>query len=117
MGACDNAGDLSALSLLQPSNARQIAADCATRSCSQFEGNQAPFTTCVDACVEQAVTGLSLECAECYGDLAWCSGVLCNGRCATNACTPTCLTCAGYDTCVAALDQCAGRMSLDCPDT
>jgi len=119
MGACDNASDVSVLSGLQPTNARQIAADCGVppSDCATLTGMgmEAEFKACVEACVKEAVTGLSSECASCYGDLALCSGESCSTACRSNSCTPLCLTCAGYDACIIALDACAGRMSTDCP--
>lgn len=116
MGACDNASDLGALSGLQPTNARQIAADCGAVDCIDLVAMESAFKSCVDDCVEQAVTGLSSECSSCYGDLAWCSGTSCSTACRSNACTPSCLTCAGYSDCIDSLDACAGRMSIDCAD-
>jgi hypothetical protein len=70
MGACDNTGDLDALSGLQPTNARQIAADCGITECSNLLSMETAFKVCVDGCVDRAVAGLSSECASCYGDLA-----------------------------------------------
>lgn len=115
MGACNNVSDVDALAALVPSNARQVAADCGLASCIDLVLDQAAFTTCVDECVEGAVSGLSLNCSTCYGELAWCSRG-CLTPCASNSCTALCLTCAGYSECVVALDLCAGRMSIDCSD-
>ena len=116
MGACDNTGDVSALAALQPTNARQIAADCGIGECSNVLGMEAAFKACVDGCVDRRVAGLSPQCSSCYGDLAWCSGTGCLTACQSNSCTPLCLACDGYDACVIALDVCAGRMSIDCAD-
>ena len=116
MGACDNTGDVDALAGLQPTNARQIAADCGASECFNLVVMESAFKACVDDCVEQAVTGLTTECSSCYGDLAWCSRALCLPPCAGDSCTPLCLTCPGYDACINALDACAGRMSIDCGD-
>ena len=120
MGACDNASDVGALSGLQPTNARQIAAECGVppSACATLTGMgmEAEFKACVEACVEEAVTGLSSECASCYGDLALCSGASCSTACRSNSCTPSCLACPGYGACIGALNACAGRMSIDCGD-
>jgi len=115
MGACDNQDDVDALALLQPSNARQVAANRGLVSCSHLVALPAEFVNCVTGWVEQDVPGLSSECAACYGDLAWCS-LGCLTACNVNSCTPLCLTCTDYDVCLAELDQCAGRRSLDCPE-
>lgn len=114
MGACDNTGDVSALAGLQPTNARQIAADCGISECSNLLSMEAAFKACVDGCVERTVSDLSSECSSCYGDLAWCSRVLCLTPCASDSCTNFCLACDGYGACIGALDACAGRMSIDC---
>lgn len=116
MGACDNTDDVNALAALQPTNARQIAANCGIGECSPLLSMEAAFKTCVDGCVGRAVAGLSTECSSCYGDLAWCSGSECLTACQPNSCTPLCLACDGYDACIIALDACAGRMSIDCLD-
>ncbi|RZV49513.1 MAG: hypothetical protein EX268_18920 [Deltaproteobacteria bacterium] len=116
MGACDNTRDVDALAGLQPTNARQIAADCGVVECIDRVTMESAFKACVDACVERRVTGLSTECSSCYGDLAWCSRELCLTPCAGDSCTPLCLTCPGYDACTIALDACAGRTSIDCLD-
>ncbi len=111
---CNNDDDVAALEALQPSNARQIAATCGL-GCVNLIGMEPSFTTCVDECVERAVTDLSPECANCYGRLASCSTLNCLNPCALNSCTISCLTCTGYEDCLEALDTCAGRPSIDCP--
>ena len=115
MGACNNVSDVDALAALVPSNARQVAANCGLATCSNLLVDQVAFTTCVNECVEGAVSGLSLDCSTCYGELAWCS-LGCLTPCESNSCSALCLTCVGYSECVAALDACAGRMSIDCSD-
>lgn len=115
VGACNNGNDVNALAALQPSNARQVAANCGLASCSNLILDQAAFTTCVNDCVELAVAGLSSDCSSCYGELAWCSRLGCLTPCASNSCAPLCLTCSGYSACVNALNECAGRASIDCP--
>lgn len=115
-GACNNQDDLDALAALLPDNARQVAANCGfTPLCSSLISTPDAFAMCVSDCVEQTVTGLSSDCSDCYGDLARCSRG-CLAPCATNSCEPLCLTCNGYAQCIVELDQCAGRMSIDCAD-
>jgi hypothetical protein len=118
MGACDNTSDLAALTSLPATNARQIAASCglAPSPCAALISFENEFKDCVDLCVEQAVTGLSTECASCYGDLAWCSSELCLIPCNFDSCERGCyINCPGYIACLDALSQCAGRDSTDCP--
>jgi hypothetical protein len=114
-GACNKQSDIDALMALLPNNARQVAAECGVSSQNEIAFEDL-FTADVAACVEQDVTGLSSECAVCYGELAFCSGVTCLPSCRVNACSTDCLSCAGYDTCIDELTQCAGRMSTDCSD-
>jgi len=114
-GACINQDDLAALADLWPSNARQVAADCGIE-CTDLIVFEEAFTTCASDCVEQMVTGLSAGCATCYGELAWCSRLLCLAPCASNSCLPVCQDCPGYDVCLNELDTCTGRVSLDCTD-
>jgi hypothetical protein len=117
-GACNNATDLQALADLQPNNARQVSAQCATVDCSsEFGQGQAAFTSCMTTCMGDNVPNFSLDCATCYVDLAWCAGSLCNTACANTPCGADCLDCGPngkYAVCVQSLTQCAGRMSVDC---
>ena len=116
-GACINQDDLTALADLWPSNAREVAADCGIGiECEGSIASEENFTTCVSACVERTVTGLSSACATCYGELAWCSNPDCLNPCATNSCLPLCENCQGYDLCLAELEACTGRVSVDCTD-
>jgi len=117
--ACNNASDLAALAGLEPNNARQVSASCGTVDCSNELGQgQAVFTECVTGCVENKVPDLSPECATCYGDLAWCAGLLCNTSCANLSCGTGCLMCTqgtfDYQQCLVRLSLCAGRESIDC---
>jgi len=114
-GACINQDDLAALADLQPSNAREVAADCGIE-CTDLIAFEQAFTTCASDCVERMVTGLSSGCATCYGELAWCSRLLCLTPCASASCLPVCQDCNGYDLCLAELEACTGRVSVDCTD-
>jgi hypothetical protein len=115
--ACDNLSDQSVLTGLVPDNARRVAAECGTVDCAPVLGQgEMAFKLCATDCVERNVTGLSMECASCYGDLAWSARLLCNTSCAENSCVPGCLTCGNYSQWLQELDACAGRMSLDCGD-
>jgi hypothetical protein len=120
MGACDNRGDLEELAPLQAGEARQLAANCALTQCSSLVGMESEFKVCVSECVAAAPSGLSPSCADCYGDMAWCSGLSCNTACANAPCQLLCLqTCdAGQNPqCISDLSQCAGRISVDCGET
>jgi hypothetical protein len=116
LGACSNQNDIDALTALLPTNARQIAANCGVVDCGRFVADQTDFTTCVSGCVEEDVAGLSSQCSSCYGDFAWCIGLLCREVCQYNSCVPLCLSCDEdeYAACFEALDACAGRRSVDC---
>lgn len=115
--ACITPSDMMTLSALQP-NARQVSATCGVVNCSaQLGQGEAVFTECATACMELQVPDLSTLCATCYGQLAWCAGLLCNGTCANNACSVPCESCtqgADYPECFAALAECTGRTSTDC---
>jgi hypothetical protein len=115
-GACVNEPDIG----MTLPNLRWQAASCG-ESCAGLAHDA--FVACVNPCVETEAPGLSPECTDCYGELAWCAGDVCNAWCATqtlNACTPECIAssvrCPAYSTCLTELDQCAGRDSLDCLD-
>ncbi|MEM7434400.1 MAG: hypothetical protein AAF436_04540 [Myxococcota bacterium] len=102
-----------------PPNLRSRSAECG-EGCGEVDPD---FATCADECLEDDVPGLSAPCRSCYVDLAVCAGLACNVICAVppNACELDCLgftgdDCAGYDQCLSALNNCAGRDSLDCAD-
>jgi hypothetical protein len=121
-GACESPADEESLaSVTNPptQNARQVSAFCGTVTCSDRLGQgQATFTQCASSCVEDSIPDLSEGCAACYGALAWCAQLLCNTACANAPCNEdSCINCTGaadYQACLAALDACTGRPSLDC---
>ena len=119
MAACDNATDFAALANRQPDNARTLAASVAVQQCNHLILDQAMFTECVTLGVanDDSVPNLSLECATCYGELAWCSVPNCNVACQNDSCLPGCLTCLGYDVCRQALNDCTGRTPPECGET
>jgi hypothetical protein len=118
-GTCVNERDLEIIRMTVP-NLRFDAAFCGTLC--EGRGHDL-FIACVNPCVENRVPRLSLECTNCYGELAWCAGLGCNTWCANttiSACTPDCTAdssrCPDYSACLTELNQCAGRDSLDCLD-
>ncbi len=122
-GACDDREDEAALaSLTNPptENARGISATCAVVSCSDELGQgQANFLECMTTrCLDTRLPGVSPACTSCYAALGWCAQLLCNTFCANTPCSDSCLDCAGggadYQRCLAALDLCTGRPSVDC---
>lgn len=121
-GACENPTDEDALaSATNPpnQNARQVSAFCGTVTCSDRLGQgEATFTQCVTDCTRDNIQNLSQPCASCYGALAWCANLLCNTACANAPCNrDSCIECtqgADYEACLANLEVCAGRPSLDC---
>lgn len=115
-GACVE--DSTLLTDLLPDNARWFAHRCALETCAP-QATEALFKQCITDCVQEAVVGLSTECAECYGDLAWNAVPNCNTACgqsSMSSCAPICFTCGSYDAWLSELDACAGRMSVDCGD-
>jgi hypothetical protein len=115
LGACDNPADLMVLAnLADPSEARRISGTCGTAGCSGIV-DEALFIECATTCVEDGVAGLSTACAACYGELAWCAGIICNTACAANPCEG-CLTCGAgaYAQCLQELNACAGRLPPEC---
>lgn len=114
VGACNNETDVAALMALMPTNARQIAAACGISYQNELL-NESQFKADVSSCVANGVTGLSPDCANCYGALAFCGGFTCLFPCDVDSCSIDCLTCPGYEACITELTQCAGRPSTDCP--
>jgi hypothetical protein len=110
--ACLSESDVSAITALYPTSAREAAAQCG-ESCSGAAGDQA-FLDCTNPCIDQAIAGLSSGCTSCYGDFALCIRFSCLSQCAFDACAPACESCPGYDVCFQSLNQCAGRDSRDC---
>ncbi|MDH3202981.1 MAG: hypothetical protein OEM15_18985 [Myxococcales bacterium] len=127
--ACNNdPGDLEVIQMTTP-NLRYQAARCGAVDCVNQVANRAGFVDCVSSCVQQDAQPsdqLSSDCANCYGELAWCAGLSCNTLCASTlvaicgnvACIggATGLVCEDYGDCLNSLSICAGRDSLDCGD-
>ena len=108
------------------SAASSIAADCALIGCPDEVAaviacfpNCSPdviaaFDQCVASCTEGA-TGLSTDCAGCYGELAGCGGETCVPECAGGGTQPPCIDCLFYAGCVGRFDACTGLPgSTDC---
>ena len=111
-GACNNVPDQQVLLGLLPSNARQVAAICdESAACDQTD--QVGLTTCVTNCVQQ--TGLSVACANCYGEFEWCNRG-CSSPYASDSCSPPCVMCTDAG-CTPALRLCTGPLSGDCGET
>lgn len=122
-------GDLEVIQMTTP-NLRYWAARCATVSCENLIFNREMFVECVASCMQRNTTPsdqLTSECVDCYGELAWCAGINCNALCSStlvaictnNACiggATGIMICSTYGDCLAELNDCAGRDSLDCGD-
>ncbi len=124
LGACSSASDFAALAALiaDGGGARMEAASLAlSQECLNAAGNQANFTACVASGLQDAVLpeSLSDECAQCYGDLAWCSRPgACNLPCSNDACNEIqCRMCPGYPNCENTLASCTGRTPDECGGT
>jgi len=120
-GACGNSTDFSELASLEPaSNGRMEAAALGiTQKCQNTRPNQSNFVSCVATGLRSRLPALSAECAQCYGDLAWCSiDGACNAPCAVDSCNEIqCGSCPGYPACERALDACTGRTPPECGET
>jgi hypothetical protein len=119
-GACNNPLDIAALTSREPQeNARAVSARCAITDCSPILGQgEEAFSGCVRDCVGRNIANLSVGCAECYGQLGWCAGLLCNTACEMDPCNEVqcenCTSGGNYPECFTDLNQCAGRPSRDC---
>jgi hypothetical protein len=124
LGDCSSQGDFSALAALiaDGGGARMEAASLAlSQDCLNDVQNEVDFTACVASGLQEAVLpeSLSNECAQCYGDLAWCSRPgACNLPCSNNACDEIqCRMCPGYPACENILATCTGRTPDECGGT
>ena len=124
IGACSTGSDFAALAALiaDGSGARMEAASLAlSQDCLRVVQNQVDFTACVADGLQDAVLPeqLSNECAQCYGDLAWCSRPgACNLPCSNDACNEIqCRMCPGYPACENILATCTGRTPDECSET
>jgi hypothetical protein len=74
----------------------------------------AAFDQCVADCTEEA-TGLSAECAGCYGELAGCGAETCVPECAGGGTQPPCIDCLFFAGCMGRFDACTDLPgSTDC---
>ena len=124
IGACSTGSDFAALAALiaDGSGARMEAASLAlSQDCLSVVQNQVDFTACVADGLQDAVLPeeLSNECAQCYGDLAWCSRPgACNFPCSNDSCNEIqCRMCPGYPACENILATCTGRTPDECGGT
>jgi hypothetical protein len=119
--ACVNPADLEIVLAADP-NLRYEAALCGT-ICVGAAFDKPTFLTCTNSCIENRARGLSQTCTGCYGEYAWCVGPECNIWCVNqsqDACTIECtadsVRCPDVEDCLADLNFCTGRNSLDCRD-
>jgi hypothetical protein len=113
-GACDSESDLEAL---ESDNVRDAARICGLPNVPPFclvTGQ--PYDECIAECVEDRVSGLSTECATCYGKLERC-GVdsLCGGQCQFDACRMPCFDCLNVAGCIGDFEDCRGLLGDGCP--
>lgn len=107
-GACDNGTDLDAIEGASDS-IRNIARDCGLFVCAASVGNSNAYRECVDDCVSTRVSGITPDCAACYGNLERCGLVaLCRFQCQANTCSSLCLNCLNGASCIAGLEECRG---------
>ena len=111
-GACDNGTDLGAI---EGASVRNIARDCGVFVCATSIGNSLAYGQCVDDCVNARVTGISTDCANCYGNLERCGLVaLCRFQCQANTCSALCLNCLNGASCITEFEQCRGLPGDSC---
>jgi hypothetical protein len=117
LGECSNPVDFAQLASLQPSNPRTLAASIAVTQCFN-DPRKDSFIECVSAGMQTSLTSLSATCANCYGELAWCSIPFnCNVACQSDSCLLGCLNCTNYDACLEALNLCTGRTPPECSES
>ncbi len=80
--------------------------DAATRTCTFSCLSAGDVAACIGTCVADA-TGLSGECAQCYGDSAYCGIANCASPCAANPNGEACLACVATN-CGEAQNACIG---------
>ena len=97
-GACTNPADEAVV------GAVDIQAE--TTTCTLGCLSAPDIAQCTADCLATA-TGLSGECALCYGGSAECGIANCAGECAINQSAPACVSCLQAN-CIPAFDQCAG---------
>ena len=114
LGACDNGGDATAIANAGDSLAN-IGADCGASQCLGQIGNPAAYASCVSACIQDGVAGLSAACANCYGNVGRCGLENTCFACATSYCGASCQSCLNGGMCLTTLDSCTGIPSEPCP--
>jgi hypothetical protein len=117
-GACDNESDLEALEGADD-NVRDIARICGLPNLPPFcIINNQPYEECIGECVEDRVSGLSTECAACYGALERCGlGSRCGSQCQFDACSTMCFDCLNLAGCIEDFEECRGLPGDGCPDS
>jgi len=83
------------------------------RTCATTALGQGPATS---TCLQEDPPGLSMACADCFGDVTQCIFDNCIGDCAVDADSPACLACRDANGCDSALDNCTGDLSVACAE-
>jgi len=121
-GACDNASDVVSIE-----NAglpiREVAGRCGSLTnvstfCASFVFDAAQYEECISQCVEENVSGLSVECAACFGALERCGleeGSSCRIFCQDDSCSASCLDCLNAGGCLESYENCRGLPGDGCP--
>lgn len=111
-GACDNRADLVAIAA---TNLNAVTTFCTGFVCFNTLGNFLAYEQCVNACVEENVSGLSSNCADCYGGVARCGlDAFCFGVCQFNTCGLQCLNCLSFAGCLTEFEECRGLPGDGC---
>lgn len=118
-GACDNATDIAEIEAA--SSIRNTARACGARDsiCVPTIGDPERFEGCVTDCVQEAIPGLSPECAACYGGLERCSleGSCLDSCLIDDTCNPACRGCLAIRGCTQEFATCRGLPGDGCPGT
>ena len=114
VGACDNVGDAAAIENASGS-LQGVGASCAAGTCIGQLGDPDAYASCVTACIQENVPGLSLDCAGCYGELGGCAVAALCLACASDTCSVACLGCLNGANCLTRLDECTGIPAEVCP--
>ena len=115
LGLCANVDDFDALATTPNIGATNTF--CSGVICLNAIGNPPFYRTCVGDCVARSVPGLSIGCADCYGDVSTCGlNAFCLNQCQFNACSRLCLNCLESAGCLERFEFCSGFPVSPCDD-
>ncbi len=113
IGVCDNPDDAAAMA--GAGDIQVIGGTCGSSSCLGSLGDPSAFASCVSTCIQDAVSGLSAACADCYGAVGGCGLANSCFACVSDSCSAGCLDCLAQGACLETLDVCTGIAADPCP--